>query len=211
MCAHSSAPSPDLLDSWKEIAVYLKRDVRTAMRWEQSRALPVHRLPGGPKSAVFALRSEVDVWRKGPESPQAGPADAQSIAVLPFVNLSRDRNNEYFGDGLADEIINALTRIPGLRVTARTSSFAFRGKSQDIREIGAKLGVSALLEGSVQRACHRFRVSAQLVDAANGYHLWSEHYDREDTEVFDLQDEIAASIAAVLRIKVGLQASPAGR
>jgi hypothetical protein len=112
------------LDSWKDIAAHLGREVRSVQRWESERGLPVHRLPGGDKPRVYALKSELDAWLRalGTE-----PVEARSIAVLPFVNLSGDKENEYFSDGLADEIINALTRVPGLRVTARTSSFAFRG------------------------------------------------------------------------------------
>ena len=123
-----------------------------------------------------------------------------SIAVLPFANLSGDKENEYFSDGLAEEILNALTRVPHLKVTARTSSFAFRGREQDIRKIAETLDVRTILEGSVRRAGTRIRVAAQLIDASNGYHLWSERYDRELTDVFEVQDEIAAAIAGALRL-----------
>ncbi len=125
-----------------------------------------------------------------------------SVAMLPFANLSLDRKNAYFGDGLADEVITALTRIPGLRVTARTSSFAFRGKHKDVREIGAKLGVRTLLEGSVQRSSNRVRVSAQLVSVADGFHLWSQHFDRNITDTFSIQDEISCAIANALQVKL---------
>jgi serine/threonine-protein kinase len=130
--------------------------------------------------------------------PERGP----SIAVLPFANLSADKENEYFSDGLAEEIINALTQIPGLKVTARTSAFAFRGKEQDIREIAEALDVRTVLEGSVRRAGTRIRVTAQLINAADGYHLWSERYDRELADVFAVQDEIAAAIAQALQVKL---------
>src|SRR5262245_13552050 len=125
-----------------------------------------------------------------------------SIAVLPFANLSADKENEYFSDGLAEEIINALTQIPGLKVTARTSAFAFRGKEQDIRTIAEALDVRTVLEGSVRRAGTRIRVTAQLINAADGYHLWSERYDRELADVFAVQDEIAAAIAKALQVKL---------
>ena len=125
-----------------------------------------------------------------------------SIAVLPFANMSRDPDDEYFSDGLAEEIINLLAHIPGLKVTARTSSFAFRGKEQDIRGIAEALGVRTILEGSVRRAGLRIRVTAQLINAEDGYHLWSERYDRELTDVFAIQDEIAQSIADALRLKL---------
>jgi len=129
-------------------------------------------------------------------------ASVPSIAVLPFTNLSADKENEYFSDGLAEEIINALTQLPGLRVTARTSSFSFRGKDVDVRKIGAELNVENILEGSVRKAGNRIRVTAQLIDVAGGYHLWSERYDREMTDVFAIQDEIAAAIVNKLRVRL---------
>lgn len=125
-----------------------------------------------------------------------------SIAVLPFANLSADKENEYFSDGLAEEVINALTRVPGLKVTARTSAFAFRGRDQDIRRIAEALDVRTVLEGSVRRSGNRIRVTAQLIDAADGYHLWSERYDAELADVFAVQDEIASAIAKALRVKL---------
>ena len=185
------------LDSWKDIAAYLGRDLRTVQRWESERRLPVHRLPGGDKPRVYALQSELDAWLRLSPAEEREPA---SVAVLPFVNLAADKESQYFGDGLADEVINALTRIPGLRVTARTSSFAFRSKEQDVREIGARLGVAVLLEGSVRRQHNRVRVSAQLVSAGDGFHLWSESYDRELSDIFAIQDELARSIALALKV-----------
>lgn len=183
------------LDSWKEIAEYLGRDVRTVQRWETDRSLPVHRLPGGDKARVYALESELRAWL---QSSPMKPVEAPSVAVLPFVNLTNSREDEYFSEGLADEIINALTRISGLRVTARTSSFAFRGKEQDVREIGARLGASTLLEGSVRRCGNRVRISVQHVSTRDGCHLWSETYDRELSDIFAIQDDIARSIARAL-------------
>ncbi len=129
-----------------------------------------------------------------------------SIAVLPFANMSGDKENEYFSDGLAEEILNLLARIPGLKVTARTSSFSFRGKEQDIRKIAEALGVRTILEGSVRRAGNRIRVTAQLIDAAGGYHLWSERYDRNLADVFTMQDEIAMAIVGALRLKLAIDA-----
>jgi len=140
------------------------------------------------------------------------PAQGQpSIAVLPFSNMSADKENEYFSDGLAEEILNSLVRIPGLKVTARTSSFAFRGKEQDIRGIAEALDVRTILEGSVRRAGNRVRVTAQLINAADGYHLWSERYDREMTDVFEVQDEIAAAIAGALKLKLSGDVAPVHR
>jgi serine/threonine-protein kinase len=132
-----------------------------------------------------------------------------SIAVLPFENMSGDKENEYFSDGLAEEIINALTRIPGLKVIARTSAFAFKGKHEDIRRIAETLGVRTVLEGSVRKAGNRLRVTAQLITADDGSHLWSERYDREMTDVFAIQDDIAASITAALQVTLGTTAARA--
>ncbi len=127
------------------------------------------------------------------------PGSANSIAVLPFVNMTSDPENEYFSDGVTEEIINALTRIEGLQVTARTSSFAFKGKNVDIREIGHQLGVETVLEGSVRKAGHRVRITAQLINVKDGYHLWSENYDRDLEDIFALQDEISLKIAGKFR------------
>ena len=123
-----------------------------------------------------------------------------SIAVLPFANMSRDPDDDYFSDGLAEELINLLAHVPNLKVVARTSSFAFRGQEQDIREDRRQaLGVRTILEGSVRRAGSRVRVTAQLINADDGYHLWSERYDRELTDVFAIQDEIAQAISGALQ------------
>ncbi len=125
-----------------------------------------------------------------------------SIAVLPFADMSPGKDNEWFSDGLAEEIINALTQMPKLKVIARTSAFAFKGKEQDIRRIAEALNVSSILEGSVRKAGDRIRVTAQLVNASDGSHLWSERYDRDLTDVFAIQDEI--SMAVVDKLKVEL-------
>jgi len=122
-----------------------------------------------------------------------------SIAVLPFSNLTNDEEQEYFCEGMAEEIINALTQMKGLHVASRTSSFAYKGKSHDMRAIGRDLSVQTLLEGSVRKAGSRLRITAQLISVDNGYHLWSEKYDREATDVFAIQDEIAENIVKSLR------------
>jgi len=127
-----------------------------------------------------------------------------SIAVLPFANMSADKENEYFGDGLAEEIVNVLARIPGMKVVGRTSSFFFRGKDIEVAEIGRRLNVEHILEGSVRKVGSRLRVSAQLIKAADGFHLWSGRYDREVTDLFAIQDEITEAIAGALRIKLSL-------
>jgi serine/threonine-protein kinase len=125
-----------------------------------------------------------------------------SIAVLPFANMSRSEEDEYFSDGLAEEIINALTQVPALKVIARTSAFAFKGKNEDIRKIAETLGVSSVLEGSVRRAGARIRVTAQLIRAEDGTHLWSQRYESEMTDVFAIQDEISAAIVKQLQLNL---------
>jgi serine/threonine protein kinase/Tfp pilus assembly protein PilF len=132
--------------------------------------------------------------------PQATVSAAKSVAVLPFTNMSADPENEYFTDGMAEEIINALTKIQSLRVTSRTSSFSFKGKNEDIGEIGKKLKVSTVLEGSVRKMGNRLRITAQLVNVADGSNLWSEKYDREIEDIFAIQDDISQAIVKALRV-----------
>ena len=131
-----------------------------------------------------------------------------SIAVLPFANLSADKENEYFSDGLAEEVLNALTKIPELRVIARASAFAFRGQEHDLRTVGQRLKVETILEGSVRRAGNRIRITAQLIRVEDESHLWAERYDRELTDIFAIQDDIAQEIAAALEVKLTLPNSP---
>jgi serine/threonine-protein kinase len=159
------------------------------------------------RSARFASMTEVaDALQ---DDAPAVRACGASVAVLPFENLSTDPENEFFADGLAEELLNALTHIDGLRVAARTSSFSFRGKTTGIAEIGARLNVATVLEGSVRRAGQRLRVTVKLVDVDNGFQLWSERYDREMADIFDLQDEMARAIAE--RLKVTLTAHDSTR
>jgi serine/threonine-protein kinase len=120
--------------------------------------------------------------------------------VLPFANISADEENEYFCDGLAEELLNALSKIDELKVAARTSAFSFKGKNANVSEIGAKLGVQNVLEGSVRKSGNRLRISVQLVNAADGFHLWSGQYDREFKDIFDLQDEITLAVTEALKV-----------
>jgi len=136
----------------------------------------------------------------GPKSPSAtNLAESLSIAVLPFSNLTSDPENEYFSEGLAEDLINALTRVNGLSVVARSSAFQFKGQHLDVREIGSRLNVRYILEGSVRKAGHRIRISAQLVDVVSGYHLWSERYDRDLEDIFAVQDDITQTIVEELK------------
>jgi serine/threonine protein kinase/Flp pilus assembly protein TadD len=132
--------------------------------------------------------------------PQQAVASAKSVAVLPFSNMSNDAENEYFADGMAEEIINALSKIQSLRVASRTVSFALKGKNEDLAEVGKKLKVSTVLDGSVRRMGNRLRITAQLVNVADGYQLWSERYDREMEDVFAIQDDISQAIVKALRV-----------
>ena len=136
------------------------------------------------------------------QGPLAGDASYDSIAVLPFEDLSGQVENEYFGDGLAEELLNALAGIEGLKVAARTSAFTFKGSDADIREIAEALDVETVLEGSVRRSADKLRITAQLIDARTGYHLWSEEYDRDLADIFAVQDEIAGSIAKALVLRL---------
>jgi len=158
---------------------------------------------------LIDLRSVKDAFGSGvTRSLQVETEPSPSIAVLPFTNLSADKEQEYFCDGMAEEIINALTQVEGLHVVARTSAFSFRGKQLDIREIGRRLNVGAVLEGSVRRAGARLRITAQLVNVADGYDLWSERYDRDIGElccpedIFGIQDEISLAIVDKLKVKL---------
>ena len=134
------------------------------------------------------------------------PTSRSSIAVLPFVNLTGHPGKEYFSDGMAEELIHVLGRVPGLRVPSRTSSFAYKGRNVDLRQIATDLRVGAVLEGSVRSAGERIRVTAQLIDAESGYHLWSQNYDRQFEDLFELQDELAREIVRALRINLSRDA-----
>ncbi len=139
---------------------------------------------------------------QGNESEEERKKTIRSLGVLPFVDLSAERDQEYFGDGIAEEILNALAKVGALHVAARTSCFAFRGTTVDAREIGRRLGVEALLEGSIRKAGDRVRTTVQLIDARNGYQLWSERFDREIEDIFAIQDEIARSVIDALGLSL---------
>ena len=137
--------------------------------------------------------------------------DAHSIAVLPFVNMSGDAENEYFSDGISEEILNVLAEISGLKVAARTSSFSFKGSKEEVPQIARQLGVRMLLEGSVRKQSERVRITAQLIDASTGYHVWSQTYDRELKDIFAIQDEIAKAIGEELKLRVAGEGSASHR
>lgn len=164
---------------------------RTRLRWEMLR------LPAAGVILICLAAYILLQWERSRSS--AVP----SIAVLPFVDMSPDKNQDYFCDGITEELINALAKMEGVRVVARTSAFEFKGKGKDIRKIGDQLNVRTVLEGSVRKSGDRLRVTAQLNDVTNGYHLWSETYDREMKDVFAIQEEISQAIVKVLRVKLG--------
>ncbi len=159
----------------------------------------------------FAGTGDPDLAEPAVESPApSGIVSDRSIAVLPFVNMSADAGNEYFSDGVSEEILNVLAKIPGLQVAARTSAFQFKGQNRDIIEIGHLLNVANVLEGSVRKVGNRVRVTAQLIKVEDGFHLWSDTFDRELTDIFAIQDEIAGAIAAAMRTTLNLETPSAG-
>jgi TolB-like protein/Flp pilus assembly protein TadD len=144
------------------------------------------------------------LYERGFDRAQASEPHS-SIAVLPFTNLSGDPARDYFSDGMSEELLNLLARVPGLKVASRTSSFAYKGRNVDIREVGRELGVETVLEGSIRQSGDQVRITAQLIDAESGFHLWSETYDRRLEDIFRVQDEIAAMIVSKLRIELAPQ------
>ncbi len=148
---------------------------------------------------VLAVLAGALVWRR---RPSAASTIAASVAVLPFVDLSPERESAYLGDGMAETLINALTNVPGLSVAARTSAFSFRDKREDVREIGKQLGVATVLEGSVQKSGDRLRVTAQLIKTSDGLHLWSQSFDRSASDIFAVQDEVAQAVVTALQGKL---------
>lgn len=167
---------PDVLEVWLVMTWALLLPVVTVLAWKW----------GGPGTS--------------PPTESAGRSGRLSVAVLPFVNMSGNEEDDYLGDGLSEEVINALVRVPDLQVASRTSTFTYKGTAKDIRAIGRELNVGAVLEGGVQRSGSRIRVTTQLVSVADGYHLWSERFDREMEDVFAIEDQIAEKVARALRV-----------
>ncbi|HSW56143.1 MAG TPA: tetratricopeptide repeat protein [Ignavibacteriaceae bacterium] len=153
---------------------------------------------------LYAIKSDGIILPTPDQLVGKSAVSDHSIAVLPFVNLSAEKDNEYFSDGITEELLNALAKVDGLLVTSRTSSFAFKGKNTDIREIGKLLGVKTVLEGSVRKYGNRVRVTAQLINSENGYHKWSETYDRDLEDIFAVQDELANSIVDQLKKTINI-------
>ena len=163
------------------------------------------------EAAAVAAATQVKAAKTEPAAPVAAEVSPKSVAVLPFVNMSGDPKNEFFSDGITEEILNALAQIADLKVAARTSAFAFKGKDPDLRKVGEVLGVATVLEGSVQRSGDEVRITAQLIDSRSGFHLWSERYDRKLTNIFAVEDEISKAIADKLQLQLaGAHGSGAG-
>jgi TolB-like protein len=192
-------PEADRLESWKEIAAYLNRSVRTVRRWE-AEGLPVRRHMHRALGSVYAYKGELDTWRQ--TATAALKSRAKSIAVLPFRNLSTDPENEYFVDGLTEEVIADLSKVRALRVTSRTSSMAFKGAAKDVKTVARELGVRYVVEGSVRRAGSRLRITAQLIDASSDEHLWADKYDGTLDDVFAIQERLARVIVEALKLRL---------
>jgi eukaryotic-like serine/threonine-protein kinase len=187
-------PRP-ILEITKDVPVEVERVIRHCLRKDPKRRFQ-------HMDDVRSLLAELQEESDSGVVPAVTSENVPSIAVLPFLNMSRDEEDEYFGDGLTEELINALTQLQGLRVVSRTSVFQFKGVTADVCEVGRKLRTENVLEGSVRRAGSRIRVTAQLVNVADGYHLWSQRYDREMKDIFDLQDELARAIVETLEVKL---------
>lgn len=182
------------------------RDVPEVVDDAVTRALartPVDRFP---TAAEFA--DALSLTHRTPANSAKSAPTSNAIAVIPLANMSADPENEYFSDGMTEEIINALAKVPGIQVASRTSSFAFKGKEVDLRQIGTKLGVGSVLDGSVRKVGNRLRITVQLTNVENGYHLWSETYDRQLEDVFAIQDEISRAIVDALRLRLAGDAAP---
>ncbi len=243
--------SPERLDSWKEIAAYLNRDLRTVQRWERREGMPVHRHQHDKRGSVYALRSEIDAWRQSRkldlekdaqepagevEQPMAAPnvrrwfvlglsavvlaslavafivtrhradpahsSTIKSLAVLPFQNLSGDPSQDYFADGMTEELIGQLSRISGLRVISRTSSMHFRNTQLSVPEIAKMLRVDAVVEGSVAREGQQVRVHTQLIRAATDEHIWAGEYQREAKSILQIQEQVTRSIVEQIQVNL---------
>lgn len=235
-------PAPEeRLDSWKEIAAYLRRGPRTVQRWASEQGLPVHRLAYGKQGQVFAYKSELDAWWRGRSSELEREPPAQPprrrwligvaaavvvaalalgayffrrpappveghvvLAVLPFDNLSGDPEQDYFSDGLTEEMITQLARLAPerLSVIARTSVMPYRGARKNIERIGRELGAGFILEGAVRREGNRVRISAQLIRVSDQAHVWVQSYDRELSGILAVQGEVARAVAAQVRLSL---------
>ena len=201
-----------LLGNEKQVVEILSSFADSGVPYEMTSWLHYQQFDPTPFPAVMAVLDREGVNRPAAaEIPfKCPPPEQTSIAVLPFVNMSTDADNEFFSDGIAEEILNVLASIPDLKVAARTSAFAYKGTNTNISKIAEELGVNHILEGSVRKSGNQVRVTAQLIKADDGFHLWSDNYDRELTNIFAIQDEIAGSIADALKVSLALESGTAG-
>lgn len=218
------SPEEDRLESWKAIARYLGRSVRTVRRWEQQEALPVHRLMHQSQASVYAFRQELDDWRdaraqapvdqpaarrtSGTSSETAaskhgpGGGATAAIAVLPFSFAGPDPSQSWVADGLTEEMIGGFSRLAELRVTSRTSSVAFKGSDRDSSAIAEMLGVTYLLEGGVVGDGRRLRINVRLIDPQRDDHVWSRKFTGNMEEIFDIQEQIARAVVNALQLRI---------
>src|SRR5260370_3239213 len=158
---------------------------------------------------VLAVIAGLVWWRQLRTASQTPPVNAaptaKSVAVLPFINMSPDKENEYLSDGITEDLCTALSQIKGLHVPARTSSFVFKGKTEDIRKIGEQLNVGTVLEGSVSKAGSKLRISAQLINVADGFHLWAANYDRDMTDILEIRSDISRRVVEALKVQLGVE------
>ena len=224
------------LESWKKIASYFRRDVRTVQRWEQTNGLPIHRHQRAQRPIPYAYTKELDEWwtRQSDIAPSDAPPTRKptlivaavallvvliagtygvgqlfktraaavppnSIAVLPFVDLSEGMANEEFADGVTEELIGRLNKVPGLRVPAPASTFYYKNKTVPVTEIGRALGVAFVLDGSIRKSGDRVRVAARLIRAEDAVVVWSDSYDRPWSDILTLQDDIAIEVTSALK------------
>jgi serine/threonine-protein kinase len=200
LARHAVDPVPSLRTVRPTVPAELEGVVMTALA-----KVPADRFPEMPALLTSLQAITAPAASPGPAVPSAPATGTPAIAVLPFTNMSAEPDQEYFCDGMAEEILSALGRVGGLRVIARTASFSFRDAQRDVRDIGRSLHVDMVLEGSVRKAGRRLRITAQLVKVPEGVHLWSDRYDREMEDVFAIQDDISRSIITALRVKLGMQ------
>ncbi|HUN59314.1 MAG TPA: hypothetical protein VMU41_14470 [Candidatus Binataceae bacterium] len=203
-------PSGKRFDSWKEIAAFLRKDVRTVQRWEKNEGLPVHRKPHDKLSSVYAYESELEAWwnaGRHPNSPSKafqGPEHRPAMIVLPLRNLSEDRDQDYFSDGMTEELISQLSRInpQQLGVIAHASAMKYKASTKSLKQITRDFGAEYALEGSVRRDGDRIRISVALIRAADQTHSWSAAYDRDLRQILDVQAEVAQAVAKEIFVKV---------
>ena len=209
---HPSAKEPVIGPQRLERETYLgSSDTRQRKGQSVWRAVPYQRTAAWVSVTILAVLAIVaaSIWYRHAQRNAPAVATIASIAVLPFADLSPGHDHEYFSEGLAEEILNRLTKIPNLKVTARASAFQFKGKNEDSRVVGQKLDVADILEGSVQREKDRVRVTARLVKVDDGYDLWSESFDRDLKDIFAVEDDIAKAVASALQLKLLAGRSPA--